>query len=375
MGRTLALVSIVIALLFAGTARADWRGTGPPGNAVAVVVDPLDPETIYAVAELYASGQLQSSLFRRTGGVSAWGEVARAPINSRISALCVSPFNSSVLYASTTSLDSRSSAVAPSTLYRSLDRGATWDLIKTFPFDLIDLLAIDPHLFGSLYAGGEVLDCDFPGCARGRLYMSQDAGISWTQNAPGLGAVTVLLVDPSRAGVLYAGTALGPFKSTDAGLSWKSGGRGLEECSTLVTAMAIDPRDPNVVYVGVYQSAFNDAGCAGVFKSVNGMASWKAIGPRVHVSSLAVDPTDSRVVDAGGLNSPYFFRPPPGLFETSDGGANWSAEGGRLGELGVNALAFDPSGTLHVATESGVFEFQFGPERPRTRPVPFRGAR
>ena len=44
----------------------------------------------------------------------------------------------------------------------------------------------------------------------------------WSSNGPDGGEVLSLAIDPSNSATIYAGTAAGVFKSTDAGGSWRS---------------------------------------------------------------------------------------------------------------------------------------------------------
>jgi hypothetical protein len=175
--------------------------------------------------------------------------------------------------------------------------------------------------------------------------------------------------------VLYVGTSFGVLKSDDGGASWQPSSAGLENCSTDVTALAIDPRNPNVLFAGVYEARFNDEGCMGVFKSISGGASWESTNsPRIHVSGLAIDPTDSSVVYASAQFGYHFFSPPPGVFRSGDSGVTWTQlTAGLPPYLSIYAVTVDSSGnTVHAATDSGVFEYSFRFVRPSPVTVPFR---
>jgi hypothetical protein len=355
--------------------RQTWISTGPPGFAVAVAVDPSDSSVVYSATAAYSPSGLTSSAFRSTTGGRGWEEIGRAPANSRVMGFIVDPTSPSTLYAATAAV-ANGNVAPPCDVYRSTDRGTTWILVKTFASDVLGALAGDPLSPGTLYAGGWTSACSPAPCARGALYRSPDRGDSWSEVDSGLsGSVGSLVIDPIRPRGLYAGTSDGVFRSNDGGASWQPSSSGLERCSTVVTALAIDPRDPFVLFAGVYKAAFNDVGCMGVFKSVNGGATWESTdSPRIHVSSLAVDPTNSSVVYASAQNGGYFFSPPPGVFRSWDGGVTWTQlTAGLRPYFGVYALAVDSSGTLvHAATDSGVFEYRLWPDRPSPLTVPFR---
>src|SRR5205085_11004641 len=66
----------------------------------------------------------------------------------------------------------------------------------------------------------------------------------------------------------------GVFKSSDAGEAWQSIGlRGAHSISAIV----VDPKDPNVVYVASMGHVFAPGPDRGIFKSTDGGRSWKKI--------------------------------------------------------------------------------------------------
>ena len=74
--------------------------------------------------------------------------------------------------------------------------------------------------------------------------------------------ITQVALHPSKPDTVFALTtyAVGLLKSTNRGLDWSLANEGLRSYS--LYRLAIDPRDPNVVYIG--------AGGGGLYKSVNG---------------------------------------------------------------------------------------------------------
>src|SRR5206468_3479505 len=117
------------------------------------------------------------------------------------------------------------------------------------------------------------------------------AGINeWTSHGPGGGFITALAVDPQNPNTVYAGTiGGGVFKSANGGASWSAANFGLTAAD--VRALAVDPRNPSTVYAGTNG--------AGVFKSTNGGASWSAANSGLtatDVHALAVDPQSPSTV-------------------------------------------------------------------------------
>jgi hypothetical protein len=89
-----------------------------------------------------------------------------------------------------------------------------------------------------------------------------------------------------------------------------------------VTALAADPKNPDVVYMG----ASDD----GVWKTTNGGGSWVPLTdnqPSLSIGALAIDPQNSNVVYAGTGEANYCFDCyfGAGILKTIDGGANWTS--------------------------------------------------
>jgi len=127
-------------------------------------------------------------------------------------------------------------------------------------------------------------------------------------------------------------------KSTDAGDSWASSAIGGDP-DPPTFSLAIAPTDANTVYVGAKPSAASD----GLYKSIDGAASWDYVSALniTQVDALAVDPVDLDYVYAGTSSL--------GLIQRSaDGGASWAIlhdpnNGGVTGFTSVLGLAINPA--------------------------------
>ncbi len=170
--------------------------------------------------------------------------------------------------------------------------------------------------------------------------MAAQAGTdSWTLLGPQGGGLIAFVFDPTNAATIYAGTAWGAvFKSTDAGASWAPATSGIVG-ATVVFALAIAPTNANVLYAGTD---------VGIWKSVNGGASWISVEAPDEVGALAIDPTDPATVYAGS-GAPF------GLVKTTDGGATWTEV---LPNTFVASIVIDPAhpATLYVGSDTGGFK-------------------
>jgi len=115
---------------------------------------------------------------------------------------------------------------------------------------------------------------------------------------------------------------------TDVPLTWKRVSLGQEFPRDTVTAIVIDPKDPEVLYASMKY--------AGIYKSIDGGLSWQ---PSHHgisntqVTSLLIDSQNPNVLYAGTMG---------GIFKTEDGGEYWS----MVGE--GNYILMDSQDSLHL---------------------------
>ena len=127
--------------------------------------------------------------------------------------------------------------------------------------------------------------------------------------------------------LIYVGTAAsGLLKSSNGGTTWDF--LFEREGSASVGDLALDPRNPDVIWLGSGEAnmrnsvSFGD----GVYRSVDGGKSWKHLGlsETEHIARVMVDPSDSAtayVCAVGHAAAPNEER---GLFRTTDFGATWT---------------------------------------------------
>ena len=207
-------------------------------------------------------------------------------------------------------------------------------------------LRLRPRSLASLL----VLSAAFGLLAGARSASGQEA--AWTTNGPLGGSVYCLVPDPSHPSTLYAGTAMGVFKSDDGGASWRSASSGLP--SFRVQTIAIDPTTPSTLYAGTLTPDGVDS--VGIFKSTDGAASWTAINeglidPLTGISpldvwSLAIDPKNPGTILAGSRFSE--------IFKSVDGGLTWQPKtfGGFQYLLETSAIRFDPTNSSRILAAS-----------------------
>ena len=180
-------------------------------------------------------------------------------------------------------------------------RGATTAWEPLGPDQVVNLVVADPQDPRMLYAGTAL-----------GVYRSRDGGQTWTRLTGALPGQNVLslVVDPTVEDKLYAGSNQGLYSTEDGGSTWEQ----VESVGSGILSLATGPPGSGLVCAGTFGR--------GVFSLAGGDSIWQNSDATLTngvVYDLAVSPLDASTVYAGTAD---------GLFASSDGGHAWH----RLGE-------------------------------------------
>lgn len=146
---------------------------------------------------------------------------------------------------------------------------------------------------------------------------------------------------------LFVGSASGGlWKSTDGGTTFRP--TFDDQPVQTIGAVAIDPREPNNVWVGTGEAWTRNSVSAGdgIYKSVDGGETWTSAGlpESERISRILVDPRASDTVLACVPGKLWSDSPDRGLYKTTDGGKTWklALKGGNL-STGCGDVARDPA--------------------------------
>jgi len=149
---------------------------------------------------------------------------------------------------------------------------------------------------------------------------------------------------PGNPNVVYVATASGGlFKTTNGGITWKP---LFERQGTIsIGDIALAPSNPDVIWVGTGESnvrnsvSFGD----GVYKSTDGGANWQHMGLRnsERISAIAIHPQNPDIVYVGALGHAFGPNEDRGVFMTTDGGKTWAKTLYLDREHGVSDLDID----------------------------------
>ena len=208
------------------------------------------------------------------------------------------------------------------------------------------------------------------GAVNGGVWKTVDAGRVWfpvfdSQPIASIGAIAVA---PSKPSVVYVGSGEsslrdsngygnGMYKSVDAGKTWTH--IGLAD-SQHIGKIAVDPRNPDNVFVAVIGHLYAANAERGMYHSRDGGVTWKKVlgDENVGAVEVVIDPANSQVVYAGLWNTrrpPWFTYAPTngpggGIFKSVDGGATWKrlTKGLPADGIGRTGIAVSPTNPKRV---------------------------
>ena len=262
----------------------EWENA-PGGEGSHHAIDPTNPDTVYSTGFYGSLSRTDMGTNQRVSIVPKAGE-GEPPLRGQwLAPFLLSPHNPRIVYH------------GMNFLYRSWNLGDNFERISPdlthndqatlgdIPFHTLTAIAESPLQFGEIYVGTDdgrmhvtsdgggawreivaglapdrwISRIEASRFTKGTVYLAQngkrhddftaylwrstDHGATWESIAAGIpcGPINVVREDPTRADILYVGTDLGVYVTTDGAKTWQSLPTGLP--STFVSDLIVHPRD------------------------------------------------------------------------------------------------------------------------------------
>lgn len=159
------------------------------------------------------------------------------------------------------------------------------------------------------------------------------------------GRVEAVAGIPGNPNVYYFGAVAGGlWKTTNGGLDWKP--IFDHEPVQSIGAIAVDPKNPGVLYVGTGEPALRDDIDTGdgVYQSLDGGATWTNIGLRDtrHIAAILINPIHPNIIFVAALGHAFGPNAQRGVFRSTNGGKTWQKVLYVNQNTGCTGLVFDP---------------------------------
>jgi photosystem II stability/assembly factor-like uncharacterized protein len=213
--------------------------------------------------------------------------------------------------------------------------------------------------------------------ATGGIFRTTDNGVTWTpvfdhEAVHSVGDIAIFQPDPNliwvgtgeRANRQSVGWGDGVYKTTDAGKTWTNVGlRSSMHIGRIVT----HPSNPDIVYVAAQGSVWGPGGERGLYRTMDGGRTWARtlhVDDDTGVTDVAMDWKDPNVLYAASYQrrrSAFGFNgggPGSALWKSTDAGGRWrkltgnGLPDGEYGRIGIAVYRKNPR-ILYVSIEQG----------------------
>jgi photosystem II stability/assembly factor-like uncharacterized protein len=285
-----------------GTEVRQWEVTGPWGGDVrSLVASPADSNLLYL-------GTSDGQIFRSKDAARTWQRLHPGLERRGLSVdhIVIDPRNPNTMYAGAWAV----ARDEQGGVFRSDDGGEHWKVLDGTRGLSVRSLAMAPSDSTFLIAGSANDDPKLNG-----VFRSTDAGKRWERISPvgdkEIRNIESVAIDPRNTNIMYIGTWHLPWKTTDAGASWKQTGYkavGMIDDSDIF-GISVNPTNAEQVYINA---------CSGIYRSGSAGEKWVKI-PGIPFSArrtykLLVHPSNPKIIFAGTSE---------GLWRSKDDGKKW----------------------------------------------------
>jgi photosystem II stability/assembly factor-like uncharacterized protein len=292
-----------------------------------IIVDPRDSRTLYVAAHRHKEA---GGFFKSVDGGHKWRESSELK-NEALHSLTQSESNPNVLIAGTFN-----------GIFRSDNSGESWYALPTSSTPglvHVESLAIDPRTPNTIYAGTWYLP-----------YKTTDGGKTWRSIKNGIiddSDIFAIDIDPRDPNHVIASACSGIYETRNAGESWRKV-QGIPSQSRRTRVILQHPSIAGMVFAGTTE---------GFWRSERGgdADSWMVTTSRqLEINSIAIHPSRPQTIYIGTNNY--------GVMVSNDGGKNFAPTNGGYSGRFANVIVSDRetpnrvySSTINTTTGGGFF--------------------
>ena len=305
-----------------------------------------------------------SGVWKTTNAGISFAPVFDGASSFSIGCITIDPNNPYCVWVGSGENNSQRSVSWGDGVYRSTDGGASWTNMGLKSSEHIGKIIVDPRNSNVIYVASQG-PLWGSGGERG-LYKSTDAGKTWEQSlkiSENTG-VTDIAIDPRNPDIIYAASYQrrrhvwtmidgGPesaiYKSTDAGKTWDKLTNGLPGGDLGKIGIAVSPANPDIIYSVIEANE----GKGGIYVSTNRGGSWSKrnewfSGSAQYYQEIVCDPKNA---DRAFFIDTY-------LRETRDGGKTLRNVSNNRRHVDDHSLWIDPDNTNHIyiGGDGGLYE-------------------
>jgi len=332
-----------------------WRMIGPfrGGRTRAACGVTSEPNVFYV-------GQVDGGVWKSNDYGRTWNPIFDAEPSQSIGAIAVAPSDPNIVYVASGEGLARPDLSVGDGIYKSTDAGKTWSHIWDLEGTQIPALAVDPRDPNKVFAA--VLGHPYGANEERGLYLSTDGGGSWKKvlskgEDTGASDVEINPADPNviyvslwqmrlgpwEDGNEYNGTEGGLFKSTDGGSTWKQLTDGLPKDLAQIY-VAIAPSEPMRLYATTAATGASGSGAApnlGVYRSDDAGENWYRMTTDLR-PALRIGGGDLPVPKVDPKNPDVVYSASIVTMKSSDGGKSWMSFRGAPGGDDYQNLWINP---------------------------------
>ncbi len=265
-----------------------------PGRTRGLIVDPDD-----ATHKTWFAGSASGGIWKTTNAGNTWLWLTPGLPNLATTVLVMAESNHNVIYAGTGEGFGLLSGIQGHGIFKSIDRGVTWDLLtNTAMMDEINRIIIDPANANRLIAASN----------KG-VYRSEDGGANWTNVY--LGLVQDLRAEPGNFNIQFAThNGVGIIKSINGGLNWIISSSGINTNGRI--EIDISPIKTDRIFASSQGTLSGNN--SDLYVSDDGGVTWSLVDLQLSNKSLnylgtqgwynntiVCDPYDKDIVYVGGI--------------------------------------------------------------------------